>query len=162
MSDLSSVAADTLASYYEEVRDRIHELVAPLSAEQLWRKPYSYGNTVGHLLLHLTGNFNHYIGAHIAGTGYVRDRDREFTDATKPTKEQVLANFDRAVAMVAATIRRQSPEDWTTPYNADTASKNRLAVVMRMAAHAQNHVGQIQYLVRELAKGGSSASPAAR
>jgi uncharacterized damage-inducible protein DinB len=156
MSNLSSVAADTLASYYQEVRDKIHELVAPLSNEQLWRKPYSYGNSVGHLLLHLTGNLNHYIGARIAETGYVRDRDREFTEASKPAKQQVIANFDRAVAMVAQTIRRQSPEDWTAAYSADTPSKNRFAVLMRMAAHAEHHIGQMQYLVRELAKEDSS------
>jgi uncharacterized damage-inducible protein DinB len=162
MSDLSSVVAATLASYYEEVRDKIHELVAPLSTGQLWIKPYPYGNSVGHRLLHLTGNFNHYIGAHIAGTGYTRDREREFNDTTKPSKEQVLANFDRAVAMVAETIRRQSPADWTEAYSADTPSKNRFAVVVRMAAHAQHHVGQIQYLVRELANDNSSAAPAAR
>jgi len=162
MSNLSSVAADALASYYEEVRDKIHELVAPLSNEQLWRKPYSYGNSVGHLLLHLTGNLHHYIGAHIAGTGYVRDRDREFTEASKPAKEQVIANFDRAVAMVVETIRRQSPEDWTAAYSADTPSKNRFAALMRMAAHVEHHIGQMQYLVRELAKEDSSRASSAR
>jgi uncharacterized damage-inducible protein DinB len=157
MPDLAAVAADTLAPYYEEVRDKIHDLVGPLSHAQLWLKPYPYGNSVGHLILHLTGNFNHYIGAHIAGTGYVRHRDLEFTDATKPAKEQVLADFDRAVAMVAATIRRQSADDWTAPYSADVPSKNRFAVIMRMAAHAQHHVGQMQYLVRELMRDAGAA-----
>ena len=162
MSDLPSVVSDTLACYYEEVRDKIREIVAPLSNEQLWRKPYSYGNSAGHLLLHLTGNLNHYIGAHIAETGYVRDRPREFTDANSAPKDQVLANFDRAIAMVAQTIRRQSHEDWTARYSADTPSKNRFAVLMRMAAHVEHHFGQMQYLVRELAKQDSSRASGAR
>lgn len=159
MPDLSSVVASTLASYYEEVRDKIHELVAPLSTDQLWRKPYPYGNSIGHLLLHLTGNLNHYIGAHIAGTGYVRNRELEFTDASKRPKEQVLADFDRAIAMVVATLRKQSPADWVAPYSADTPSKDRFSVFQRMAAHAYHHTGQIIYLCKELMQPASASAP---
>jgi uncharacterized damage-inducible protein DinB len=152
MSELSSVVASTLDSYYEEVRDKIHGLVASVSTEQLWTRPYSYGNSIGHLLLHLTGNLNHYIGAQIAKTGYVRNRPLEFTDATKHPKEKVLADFDAAIAMVVATIRRQSPEDWAAPYSDPTEPRTntRFACFMRMAAHAYHHAGQIIYLVKEL------------
>lgn len=154
MTELSAVAAETLASYYEEVRDQIHTLVAPLPAGDLWRNPYSYGNSIGHLLLHLTGNLNHYIGAQIAGTGYVRNRPLEFTDASHPPKEEVLAAFDRAIGMVASTIRKQAPADWTAPYSDPTSPRDRtrFSAIQRMAAHASHHAGQIIYLARELAR----------
>jgi uncharacterized damage-inducible protein DinB len=157
MPDLASVVDSTLAAYYEEVREKIHELLAPISTEQLWRKPYSYGNSIGHLLLHLTGNLNYYIGAQIAGTGYARNRPLEFSDTSKRPKEQVLADFDRAIDMVAATIRAQSPQDWTAPYSAvlEPAAHDRFTVIMRMAAHAYHHTGQIIYLTKELTKSGS-------
>lgn len=152
MPDLASVVSSTLAAYYEKVRDSVHEWVAPLSTEQLWRKPYPYGNSIGHLLLHITGNLNYYIGAQIAGTGYVRNRPLEFTDTSKRPKEQMLADFDRAIAMVVSTIRAQSPQDWTAPYSAELepAAHDRFTVVMRMAAHAYHHVGQMIYLSKEL------------
>ena len=38
--ELVPIVADTLAAYYEGVRENIHELVAPLSTEQLWTRPY--------------------------------------------------------------------------------------------------------------------------
>jgi uncharacterized damage-inducible protein DinB len=154
MPELSSVVASTLNSYYEEVRNRIHELVAPISTEQLWTKPYPYGNSIGHLLLHLTGNLNNYIGAQIAKTGYVRNRPLEFTDATKRPKEKVLADFDAAIAMVVATIRKQSPDDWAAPYSDPTEPRTntRFATFLRMAAHAYHHTGQIIYLAKELTK----------
>ncbi len=47
MSDLSSTVASALADHYEMIRSKVHELVEPLSTEQLWRRPYSYGNSVG-------------------------------------------------------------------------------------------------------------------
>jgi uncharacterized damage-inducible protein DinB len=150
--DLAPLISSTLAAYYEEVRGKAHNLVDPLTTEQIWRKPYPYGNSIGHLLLHLTGNLNHYIGAGIAQTGYVRNRPLEFSDTSKPPKEQVLANFDRAFDMVAATFRTQTAESFLEPYSDPTEplSNTRFAVFMRMAAHAYHHVGQIIYLSKEV------------
>ena len=154
MPDLASVVSSTLAAYYEEVRGKVHKWVDPLSTEQLWRKPYPYGNSIGHLLLHLTGNLNHYIGAQIAKTGYVRNWPLEFADSSKRAKEVVLADFDRAIDMVAATIRKQSAADLVLPYSDPTEpdTSDRFGVFMRMAAHAYHHVGQIIYLAKELTK----------
>lgn len=152
MAELAPVVVSTLAAYYEEVRDRIHQWVEPISTEQLWTRPFPYGNSIGHLLLHLTGNLNHYIGARIAGTGYVRNRPLEFSDTSKRPKEQVLADFDRAIAMVAATIRNEPGENLVLPYSDPTEPRadTHFAVFMRMAAHAYHHTGQIIYLVKEL------------
>jgi len=157
MPDLAKSVQSSLAEYYEEIRTHVHRWVDPLTPEQIWARPYPYGNSVGHLLLHLTGNLNYYIGAQIAGTGYVRHRDVEFTDAQKKSKEQVLADFDRTLDMVAATIRKQSPEDWTRPYSAEREpeAKDRFTVVFRCAAHAYHHVGQLVYLSSELTQSAS-------
>jgi uncharacterized damage-inducible protein DinB len=153
MPELAPTITSTLAAYYEEVRDKAHELVAPISSEQLWTRPYPYGNSIGHLLLHVTGNLNHYIGARIAGTGYVRNRPLEFSDTSRRPKEQVLTDLDRAIDMVAATIRKQTAESLIAPYSDPTEphSSTNFAAFMRMAAHAYHHVGQIIYLTKELA-----------
>src|SRR5947208_13448051 len=119
MPEVNETVVAGLTGYYEYIAAQLHKWVDPLSNEQFWRKPYSYGNSVGHLLLHLTGNLNYYIGARIAATGYVRDRDREFTEAEQRAKEKVLADFDRAIAMVIANIGKQSAEDWSSAYSAE-------------------------------------------
>ena len=67
----------------------------PIPEDQLWIKPFPFGNSIGHLVLHLTGNLNHYIGALVAGSGYVRHREHEFTDPTKYPRDEVLARFQR-------------------------------------------------------------------
>ncbi len=74
MDYLHAIIANGLAERYTYLADRVRELAAPLSEEQLWQKPFPFGNSFGHLVLHLTGNLNYYIGAEVAGTGYVRDR----------------------------------------------------------------------------------------
>lgn len=151
MSDLCTTVNRGLANYFEKVRAKLHQWVDPLSDEQFWRNPFTYGNDIGHLVLHLTGNLNYYIGAQIASTGYVRHRDREFTQPERPTKKDVLREFDRSISLVAAVIRKQSAEDWSADYSAERSIANdRFAIVLDCTAHADHHVGQIINLSREL------------
>jgi uncharacterized damage-inducible protein DinB len=151
---LAETIAEDLAGYYEMVRVQTHRWVDPLSAEQIWRRPFDHGNTVGHLLLHMTGNLNYYIGARVAGTGYVRDRDREFTESEPKSKEELLGAFDRTIDMVKDTIRGQSQADWLEPYSAEREPevRERFHIFLRCAGHAYHHVGQLVYLCRELPK----------
>jgi uncharacterized damage-inducible protein DinB len=154
MSNLSAVIATDLAEYYEMVREQTHRWVDPLSEEQIWQRPFAHGNSVGHLLLHMTGNLNYYIGAQVAASGYVRDRDREFTEPQPRAKAEVLEAFDRVIKLVIDTIHRQSAEDWQGPYSAlrEPEAKERFAIFLRCAGHAYHHVGQLIYLSRELTK----------
>jgi hypothetical protein len=147
MTDLHTTLSSVLADRYTSNAKRIHELAAPLTETQFWQKPFPFGNSFGHLVLHLTGNLNYYIGAQIALTGYVRDRPREFNDPNPPLKDEALQRFDDAVDMVLKTIRSQSPEDWSAKYSgAGTDAANRLAMVVQCAAHMQHHIGQMIYL----------------
>jgi hypothetical protein len=133
---------------YEELGARVRELAEPLSDEQFWTKPFAFGNSFGHLVLHLTGNLNYYIGAEIARTGYVRDRDREFTEAARPAKAEVMKRFGDAVGMVARAARAQSEEDWGKSYTAmrEEDAANRFNIFLRCATHLHLHVGQMIYL----------------
>jgi uncharacterized damage-inducible protein DinB len=150
MSRLEETLASVLADRYEANAARVRELAATISHEQFWKKPFSYGNSFGHLVLHLTGNLNYYIGAQIAKTGYVRDRPLEFNDPNPPLKQEALERFDRAVEMVQSTLRAQSAEDWSAEYSAvGTNCTNRLNMVMQCAAHMQHHIGQMIYLACE-------------
>ena len=80
MPELSNTVNTGFANYYEKLRVDLHTWVASLTEDQFWKNPFPYGNSVGHLVLHLTGNLNYYIGSQIARTGYERDRPREFAE----------------------------------------------------------------------------------
>ena len=147
MSDLHSTLSSALADRYTSNAKKIHELASPLTETQFWQKPFPFGNSFGHLVLHLTGNLNYYIGAQIAKTGYVRDRPREFNDPNPPSKDEALKRFDEAVTIVVRTIHAQSTEDWAADYSGVGAdARNRLDMVIQCAAHMQHHIGQMIYL----------------
>jgi len=153
MADLKETVASNLAARYMKLGGAVCELAAPLSEDQFWAKPFLFGNSFGHLVLHLTGNLNYYIGAQIAATGYVRDRPREFSEANRPAKEEVLKRFDNAVDMVVRTIRSQSAEDWSAAYTGTGAdAKTRFDMVLQCATHLHHHIGQMMYLSFELKK----------
>ena len=148
----SELLSRSLSAQFRRVSQKIHSLVEPLSTDQLWTRPYPYGNSVGHLLLHLTGNLNYYVGAQMAGTGYVRDRPREFNDSSRRSTADVLHGFDRALDMVLTTLAVQSDDDWAAPFSGVGAEDiaDRFGMFLRCAAHADHHAGQIIYLCKEL------------
>lgn len=150
MEDLTTTISAGFAQHYEELRGKVHQWAEPLTEEQFWTKPHEYGNSFGHLVLHLTGNLNYYIGAQIAQTGYVRDRDREFTDPAPPSKVEALQKFDEAVAMVIRALHAQTADDWAKAYSAvgDASAGNRYNIFLRCASHLYHHIGQMIFLQR--------------
>jgi uncharacterized damage-inducible protein DinB len=155
MTDLQTTVATDLSTRYKKLAIVLHEIVAPLNEEQLWAKPFKFGNSIGHLVLHLIGNLNYYIGAQIANTGYVRDRPTEFSDATRPSKAEVLKKFDQAIEMVIRTINGQTAEDWSKAYTgAGADARNRFEMVLQCATHLDHHIGQMMYLGFELKRKG--------
>lgn len=153
MSQISNTIANGFIGYYRDLTRRVHVLCEPLSEEQFWTKPYGYGNSVGHLTMHIIGNLNYYIGARIAETGYVRDRPREFTETSPPAKDEVLRRLDQVVDLVVETIEAQTVEGWSEKYEAIGAAdiiKDRFGIFLNCVAHFQHHIGQMIYLEKEL------------
>ena len=147
MPELTETIAADLIARYEKLAGYVRDLAAPLTEQQFWAKPFPFGNSFGHLLLHLTGNLNYYIGAQIANTGYVRDRPREFAESAPPAKDEVLSKFHKTVEMVVQTIRSQSAADWSKPYAATGAeARDRFDMVLQCASHLHHHIGQMMYL----------------
>ena len=159
MPTLSQTVKDELVRYYRHLAGRVERAVRALPAEKLWVKPFAFGNSVGHLVLHLIGNLNHYIGAGMAGTGYVRNRPLEFTDPSHPPGPELLRRFHEAVDLVVRTIETMSEEDLMRPAaDADRHPiETRFGMLLVCAAHLNNHIGQMAYLVQ--AHGHSTHEP---
>jgi hypothetical protein len=106
---------------------------------------------MGHLVLHLAGNLNYYVGAQVAGTGYARDREREFTADPPPSKDEALRDLEVAVGQVLASLEAQRPEDWTKNYSAAGVDDvhDRFNAFLRCAVHFHHHIGQMIYLRNE-------------
>jgi uncharacterized damage-inducible protein DinB len=146
-ADMASLARSALAGELEQLRDGVKQTAEPLSEQEFWARPVEPGNSVGHLVLHLVGNLNHFVGAQLGGTGYVRDREREFTEAQPPPKEEVLRRLDETVAMVRRVVGGLSAEQLAAPH-----PEGRFGTVyetlVHLLAHFALHRGQMSYIAR--------------
>lgn len=131
----------------EILRNTIHELATPLNEDTFWRKPLDPGNSFGHLVLHLTGNLSHFAGARLGGTGYIRNRDLEFTQPNPPSKADALAGLNQAVEIYAHVVRGITAEQAVSPHP-DSQMGTVINALVRLVAHFALHRGQMSYIAR--------------
>ena len=134
------------ALFLRELRALRREIEAYPDERQLWETPGGVANSAGNLALHLCGNLQHFIGARLGDTGYVRDRDAEFARRSV-SRSEILAEIDAARAAVDRGFERISDVDLTTPFPEPIAKMTVLTGewLIHLATHLGYHVGQIDY-----------------
>jgi uncharacterized damage-inducible protein DinB len=112
----------------------------------LWRIEKSIANSGGNLCLHLIGNLNTYIGAILGQTGYVRNRDAEFTLKNIPREELIkkIESVIRVIDQVLATIT-QEQLDKEYPMIVLKEPTSTEFFLVHLANHLSYHLGQINY-----------------
>ena len=149
-SELARNTSDEFARYFQHLAGRVDKAARSIPEDKFWIKPFPFGNSIGHLVLHLTGNLNHYIGSLVAATGYVRRREHEFTDSARYPRDEVLARFHQAIDLVVRTLSSLDESAFLTPVENQPPIQTRLGLFLVCAAHLNNHVGQMSYLVQAL------------
>jgi len=140
-----------LIKQIEQLCEEIQTLSAGLEEALFWIKPVEGGNSVGHLVLHLTGNLNHWAGARLGNTGYVRNRDREFAEPQPPSKEAALMALREAVAVYSHVVRTMPAGRLMEPHP-DASMGSVLEAFFKMLTHFAVHRGQMSYIVKMVKK----------
>ncbi len=144
MSDLLIVqlAVKEIERYAHE----LIELMEPLSEGQLWSTEGDIPNSIGTLARHLTGNLNHYLGTGILNNGYIRERDKEFSE-TGLSKAKVAAELQAAVELARQAVEVIDEESIGHPYTTPCGQEfETLAYhIVRLATHFALHYGQADY-----------------
>jgi Protein of unknown function (DUF664) len=147
----ADVAKTALLRHMDHYRDAVRELAAPLTEAQFWARPTEPGNSIGNLVLHLTGNLSHRVGALLGGTGYVRDREREFSVGNAPPKAETLAKLDDAVATFRRVVESLDEARLAAAYP-EGLYPTVLDGLIALLAHFALHRGQMSYIVRLVKK----------
>ena len=113
----------------------------------LWLVQGEITNSAGNLFLHLCGNLKHFIGAVLGDSGYVRERDREFSDKNV-SRADIETNIDETLAIVSQTLANLDParldEDYPQRLFQGKAFNTEL-FLMHLSGHLMYHLGQINY-----------------
>ncbi len=138
------------AEYYNEVFQRelqqLHREVNAYEVEEwLWTKLPGIRNAGGNLCLHLIGNLNHFIGAALGKTGYVRNREAEFA-TTGLTKHELLVLLHETQAMIQMILPKLNETDLNKEFPFDFSGKHSTRWYLnQFVLHFNYHLGQLNY-----------------
>ena len=122
------------------------EINAYNNEDNLWLVTKDISNCSGNLCLHLVGNLNHFIGATMGNSGYVRQRDLEFSLKNVP-RETLVKQIDDTIIMVSDVLKTLTETDLQKEYKRrafeDTMTTEYFLVHLTM--HLSYHLGQINY-----------------
>jgi uncharacterized damage-inducible protein DinB len=132
---------------------QVRAAVDTLTDEQVWWRPNEESNSVGNIVLHLTGSLNHFLNRNIGGIDYTRDREAEFAERRAIPKSELMARFDEMVAHAERTFDGLTPERLGEPSPEPKMHAVVLEDLLGVLAHVANHAGQIVWIAKMLRGG---------
>ena len=145
-----------------ELSGLVRELEAYPDDASIWTVPEGIRNSAGTLALHLAGNLQHFVGAELGASGYVRDREREFS-ARGRTRAELITEIERARDAVATTLAALGPERLAASYpiRFHDRAVSTGDFLLHLATHLAFHLGQIDYHRRLITGNDHSVGPIA-
>lgn len=137
----------TLQSLFERDLTKLKlEIESYQDESKIWVIDKNILNSGGNLCLHLIGNINHFIGAQIGKTDYIRNRELEFSQKDVP-RTLLIQKIEDTLAVVNQTLDTLDEADLETIYPLIVFEKEMTTdfFLVHLATHLAYHLGQINY-----------------
>lgn len=138
---------ESLKSLYNRDLNKLKiEIESYQNEESIWKIDKNISNSGGNLCLHLIGNLSTYIGAELGNTGYIRQRDLEFSLKNIP-KTELLKKIASLIEIVESTLSQLSEEDLEKDYPIEPLGYKMTTeyFLIHLFGHLGYHLGQINY-----------------
>jgi hypothetical protein len=122
---------------------QIKKCLDKLSYEDIWWRPRPGQNSVGNLVLHLTGNLRQRVNHVIGDQADVRQRELEFSTEGGPSGEELWAGLNHAVEEAMAIVSGLDEEQLQSPSRWQPEPRTKLEAFLLVALHFALHTGQI-------------------
>jgi uncharacterized damage-inducible protein DinB len=153
--EIAKVALDALRiRITKALPDQVRTCLDALSDDQIWTRPNEESNSVGNLVLHLTGSLNHYLNRNLGGLEFNRNRDAEFAERRRIPRDELRERFDDMVRNAERTFASMTVARLAEP--SSEPKMNRLVIedLINIAVHLSTHTGQIVWVTKMLRGGG--------
>jgi len=137
----------TLQALFDRDLKRIKaEIEQYKNEDKIWYVEKQISNSAGNLCLHLIGNLNTYIGAQLGQTGYIRDRDLEFSAKNIPRTE-LLNKIDETIRVVSEALEKLNEDELKKEFPVVVFDKKTSTgyLLVHLTTHLSYHLGQINY-----------------
>jgi len=131
------------------IRD-LHKVKEEISSyseeEELWKIKLEIKNSAGNLCLHICGNLQHFIGAALGNTGYIRNRDAEFSKK-KIAQKDLLKEIEITIKTMESVLNNLNDENLFQKYPLNGFGDDIPThfVILQLLVHLNYHLGQINY-----------------
>ena len=141
--------------YYlmDEYRTKLRKAVRVIPPSEIWRRPNEQSNSVGNLLLHLTGNVGQWIVSGVGGAPDTRDRLQEFGARGGPSADELLTRLEAVLEEADRVLGRLTPIDLLERRTIQGRNVSVMAAVYSAVQHFSTHLGQIIMVAKEHAPG---------
>ena len=136
----------------QEYLPKIERCVEKLTDEQIWWRPNPESNSIGNLLLHLSGNARQWIVCGLGGAPDQRQRQTEFDERDGMDRDELLRKLRTTVADVNDVLARFDPARLLDEYPIQGTKATAIAAIFHVTEHFSMHTGQIILLTKMLAK----------
>ena len=152
-----SIAASFLerSRYYlcREYPTKIRAAVEAMPAERLWWRPNETSNSVGNLLLHLSGNVRQWIVSGVGGQADVRKRNVEFAARGGAAGGDLLDGLDATLGEAEEVLRGLLPSELLERRSIQGRETTVMEAVYHVVEHFAGHTGQIIWIAKMSAPG---------
>ena len=138
---------DTLIELFDRDLQKLKtEINLYKDENNLWIVKEGISNSAGNLCLHLIGNLNHFIGAALGQSGYVRHRDDEFA-LKNILRDDLLLNIENCILVLNATFSKLTEADLEKdfPLEKHGTVVTTMHMLLHLFGHLSYHLGQINY-----------------
>jgi uncharacterized protein DUF1572 len=132
---------------------QIRASVEQLTDEQLWWRPNEHTNSVGNLVLHVSGSMRHYLCKGVGGIDYTRDRPAEFAERGPMPRQQLLAIFDQTISQAELILRGFDTSRFLNASDEPDYVPTIFDMIFNISIHLATHAGQIVYITKMLNEG---------
>ena len=131
-----------------EYLPKLSACVEQLSEENFWWRPSEMENSVGNLLLHLSGNLRQWIISGIGGAADIRVRQEEFDARGGRSKEEVMRLFTATVEEVDRILKEFDVRRLTEVRHFQKWDYSCLYAISHVVEHVAQHMGQIIFITK--------------
>ncbi|NML68932.1 DinB family protein [Chryseobacterium sp. RP-3-3] len=138
---------ESLRSLYSRDLNKLKtEIESYRNESSIWKTDKNIANSAGNLCLHLVGNLNTYFGTELGNTGYIRNRELEFSLKDVPRTE-LIEKVMATISMVDDVLSRLTSEDLEKEYPL-VIFEDKMTTgyfLIHLITHLDYHLGQINY-----------------
>jgi uncharacterized damage-inducible protein DinB len=136
-----------------EYPTKIQRCVDVLPARTLWHRANAGSNSVGNLLLHLSGNVRQWIVSGVGGAPDRRQRSAEFAATEGADAASLMAALHETLRDADAVLAGLTADSLGESRTIQGRDVKVLDAVYHVVEHFSTHTGQIILLTKSLAEG---------